>query len=105
MNGPGRKSLSRRVFELETATPRKARGKKIVFAKDLAPGEAPQPYIDPWGKPSPVVIIRLDTRVVEIPEEFKGVIPGTYGLAEPSRPVREPGEEAWWDDLLSEEVN
>jgi hypothetical protein len=101
MNGPGRKSLSRRVFELEAATGKGLRGVKIVFEHDLPPGEEPE-FRDSWGNPSRVIVIRLDSRPAIIPEEFQNVIPGTCGYSdagtsEPPENDPENDSGAWWE--------
>ena len=100
MNGPGRKSLGRRVQELETATGKGLRGVKIVFEHDLAPGEEPE--FQAWENPSRVIVIRLDSRPATIPEEFQNVIPGTCGYSDAgvSKPPENDSENdsgAWWE--------
>lgn len=69
MNGPGRKSLRRRVQELEERTPRKGGGKMILFEWEIPPGETPKPWFGVDGRPRPPIVIKLDTRPVEIPPE------------------------------------
>jgi hypothetical protein len=102
MNGPGRKSLGRRVQELELLTPKKGGGKHIVFEHELVPGERPKPWIDIYGRPRPPLIIRLDPRPAIIPEEDLAYI---EGLEKPA--TGEPEEAGWWTafQLPGEEVN
>jgi hypothetical protein len=104
MNGPGRKSLGRRVQELELLTPKKGGGKHILFEHELVPGERPKPWFDIYGCPRPPVVIRLDTRPAMIPEEDLAYIEEL----ETSGTRREEAEETgWWTafQLPGEEVN
>lgn len=100
MNGPGRKSLGRRVQELEQMTPKKGGGKRILFEHELIPGERPKPYFDIYGRPCPHIIIRLDPRPAVIPEEDLAYI-------ESSRRTEEVEETGWWTafQLPGEEIN
>jgi hypothetical protein len=102
MNGPGRKSLRRRVQELEQMTPKKGGGKRILFEHELVPGERPKPWIDIYGQPRPPLIIRLDPRPAIIPEEDLAYIEGLE-----KRDTGEPEETGWWTafQLPEEEVN
>jgi hypothetical protein len=69
MNGPGGKSLGRRVRELEERTPKGGGGKMVLFEWEIPPGEKPKPWFDIYGQPRPPVVIRLDPRPAMIPEE------------------------------------
>lgn len=104
MNGPGRKSLGRRVRELEERTPKGGGGKMILFEREIPPGERPKPWFDIYGCPRPPVVIRLDTRPAMIPEEDLAYIEEL----ETSGTRREEAEETgWWTafQLPGEEVN
>lgn len=100
MNGPGRKSLRRRVLELERQmTPRRGGGKMILFDWEIPPGERPKPWFDFYGRPRPPVVIKLDSRPAVIPEEDLVYIE--------SGRRREEAEAGWWTafQLPGEEVN
>lgn len=100
MNGPGRKSLSRRVRELEERTPKGGGGKMVLFEWEIPPGEKPKPWYGMDGRPHPPVVIRLDTRPVEIPPEDLALVGEGYSTPSQS------GEAPWWAYALEgEEVN
>lgn len=105
MNGPGRKSLGRRVQELELLTPKKGGGKHIVFEHELVPGKRPKPWFDIYGRPRPPLVIRLDPRPPIIPEEDLAYIEA-LDRRDQGR-GGEPEEAGWWTafQLPGEEVN
>jgi hypothetical protein len=101
MNGPGRKSLGRRVQELEQMTPRKGRsGKRMLFEHELIPGEQLKPWFDGYGQRRPRIIIRLDSRPAMIPEEDLAYIESGWRKEEAE-------ETGWWTafQFPGEEVN
>lgn len=102
MNGPGRKSLGRRVRELEERTPKGGGGKMVVFESKIPPGERPKPWFDIYGRPRPPIVIRLDPRPPMISEEDRSYIEGLE-----KRETGEPEEAGWWTafQLPGEEVN
>ena len=70
MNGPGRKSLKRRVAELELQVPpRRDSGPMVIFERDIPPGEKPKPWYDFDGRPRSPLVICLDTRPAPEPDD------------------------------------
>jgi hypothetical protein len=70
MNGPGRKSLKRRVADLELQVPPKRdSGPIILFEWEIPPGEKPKPWYDFDGRPRSPIVIRLDTRPAPEPDD------------------------------------
>lgn len=102
MNGPGRKSLGRRVRELEERTPKGGGDKMILFEWEIPPGERPKPWFDIYGRPRLPIVIRLDPRPPMISEEDRAYIEGLE-----KRGTGEPEEAGWWTafQLPGEEVN
>ena len=104
MNGPGRKSLGRRVRELEERTPKGGGGKIVLFEWEIPPGERPKPWFDIYGQPRPPIIIRLDPRPAMIPEEDLACIEESERRGREREKAEETG---WWTafQLPEEEVN
>ncbi|HEV7509214.1 MAG TPA: hypothetical protein VGS07_30340 [Thermoanaerobaculia bacterium] len=96
MNGPGRKSLKRRVHELEIQVPRTGGGPIIVFERDIPPGEKPKPWYDFDGRPRSPIVIRLDTRPAPDPDDDE-LDDMALETAESS------SEQPWWGDALESE--
>jgi hypothetical protein len=95
MNGPGRKSLKRRVSDLELQVPpRRDGGPIILFEWEIPPGEKPKPWYDFDGRPRSPIVIRLDTRPAPEPEDDDDLALET---AESST------EQPWWGDALEYE--
>jgi hypothetical protein len=97
MSTPGRKSLKRRVTELELQVPsRRDGGKMILFEWEIPPGEKPKPWYDFDGRPRPPIVICLDTRPAPEPDDddLEDVAPET---AESS------AEQPWWSEAFKGE--
>ncbi len=70
MLGSGRKSLKRRVADLELQVPPKRdSGPIILFEWEIPPGEKPKPWYDFDGRPRSPIVIRLDTRPAPEPDD------------------------------------
>jgi hypothetical protein len=99
MIGPGRKSLKRRVADLELQVPsRRDGGPMVIFERDIPSGEKPKPWYDFDGRPRLPLVIRLDPRPAPEPDDDLEDV--ALGTAESS------AEQPWWSDALEgEEVN
>jgi hypothetical protein len=96
MNGTGRKSLKRRIADLELQVPpRRDSGPIILFEWEIPPGEKPKPWYDFDGRPRSPIVIRLDTRPApELDDDLDDVALET---------AESRTEQPWWGDALEYE--
>lgn len=96
MLGSGRKSLKRRVSDLELQVPpRRDGGPMVIFEWDIPPGEKPKPWYDFDGRPRPPLVIRLDPRPAPEPDDDLDDV--ALETAESST------EQPWWSEALERE--
>ena len=96
MKGPGRKSLKRRVSDLELQVPpRRDGGPMVIFEWDIPPGEKPKPWYDFDGQPRQPLVIRLDTRPAPEPDNDLGDVAIETAESSAAQP--------WWSDALEAE--